>query len=71
MCVNKEEVCMYKILYIGRPIESVVQVLKQSASMDLLGYILDKNLPEDKLIMIGKFFGHMICMNIILRILML
>lgn len=49
MCVNIDEVCMYKILYIGRPIESVVQVLKQSASMDLLGYILDKNLPEDKI----------------------
>ena len=40
---------MYRILYIGRPIESVVQVLKQSASIDLLGYILDKNLPEDKI----------------------
>ena len=49
MCANIDEVCMYKILYIGRPIESVVQVLKQSASMDLLGYILDKNLPEDKI----------------------
>ena len=40
---------MYKILYIGRPIESVVQVLKKSASLDLLGYVLDKNLPEDKI----------------------
>ena len=40
---------MYKILYIGRPIESVVQVLKESASLDLLGYILDKNLPENKI----------------------
>lgn len=40
---------MYKILYVGRPIESVVQVLKESASLDLLGYILDKNLPEDKI----------------------
>ena len=49
MCVNIDEVCMYKILYIGRPIESVVQVLKESASLDLLGYILDKNLPEDKI----------------------
>ena len=39
---------MYKILYIGRPIESIVQVLKESASLDLLGYILDKNLPENK-----------------------
>ena len=49
MCVNIDEVCMYKILYIGRPIESIVQVLKESASLDLLGYILDKNLPEDKI----------------------
>ena len=40
---------MYKILYVGRPIESVVQVLKESAALDLLGYILDKNLPEDKI----------------------
>lgn len=40
---------MYKILYIGRPIESIVQVLKESASLDLLGYILDKNLPENKI----------------------
>ena len=39
---------MYKILYIGGPIESIVQVLKESASLDLLGYILDKNLPENK-----------------------
>lgn len=49
MCVNIDEVCMYKILYIGRPIESIVQVLKESASLDLLGYILDKNLPENKI----------------------
>lgn len=49
MCVIIDEVCMYKILYVGRPIESVVQVLKESASLDLLGYILDKNLPEDKI----------------------
>ena len=40
---------MYKILYVGRPVESVVQVLKESASLDLLGYVLDKNLPEDKI----------------------
>lgn len=40
---------MYKILYVGRPIESVVQVLKESASLDLLGYVLDKNLTEDKI----------------------
>lgn len=49
MCVIIDEVCMYKILYVGRPIESVVQVLKESAALDLLGYILDKNLPEDKI----------------------
>ena len=49
MCVIIDEVGMYKILYVGRPIESVVQVLKESAALDLLGYILDKNLPEDKI----------------------